>query len=293
MALERIERIDLDNYRAFDGEMSFRFVGPLTIIHGLNASGKSSVIRSIIDALTTDEGGQQCVEMNRRNNAGACSMVDLQFYSAGELFRIKKRFIPNHTATSEFFPWGNTRVNQPIFFGINATRCTLALSLPLTHFAKYRRGPNQHRGAICSTLLGDFISPAAIQEMQQLLSGWLVRIFPFEVGSRPVLDRTGRLTHLIRGDDANENVNRLSSGLIEGLRHLHRMAEAIVAANRCGFSRVVLFDDPIPNTNVLDEATGDRFMLLMSEVGDRENMQFIVTSNRCNPVGAATFIHLR
>jgi hypothetical protein len=31
---------------------------------------------------------------------------------------------------------------------------------------------------------------------------------------------------------------------------------------------------------------------LMSDEGGRENMQFIVTSSRRNPVGAASFIHL-
>jgi hypothetical protein len=221
--------------------------------------------------------------------AGIRSMVDLHFYSGGELFRIKKRFKPDHTATSEFFPLGVSRVNQPTFFGINATRCTLALSLPLTHFTEYRQGPNEQR-AICSTLLGEFISPAAIREIQQLLAGWIVRIFPFEVGSRPVLNRVGRLTHLTSQDAANQNIEMLAGGLREGLRHLYRMAEAIVAANRCGFSRVVLFDDPFLNR--IDEATSERIMLLMSDEGGRENMQFIVTSSRRNPVGAASFIHL-
>ncbi len=292
MALERIERIELDNYRAFEGGMSFRFVGPLTIIHGSNASGKSSLIRSIIDALTTDERGQHCVDMNRRNLAGARSMVDLQFYSGGELFRIKKRFMPDHTATSEFFPWGVTRVNQPTFSGINATRCALALSLPFTHFTNFQRGggqPDEPR-AICCTLLGEFISPAAIREMQQLLAGWIVQIFPFEVESRPVLNTVGRLTHLTQANGPNQRIDTFGAGLKAGLHHLHRMAESIVAANRCGFSRVVLFDDPF--LYQLDQETSERILLLMGEVGGRENMQFIVTSNHRNPAGAGSFIHL-
>ena len=280
MALQRIDRMRLSDYRAFEAELCFDFTGGLTIIHGPNGSGKTSVLRAIRDALTTDERDGEVYRIRSGGLPGQDAVIDLEFTAGDEGLRIRKRFTEQPAATSELFEGGEFLNHTPLLSGINATRAVLALVLPLAYYDPFRREE-------LNSPLSGYLSAAAIRDMQMHLDRWLMEI-PDHIG-RVTLDRAGSMTTFTDRDGRETRIELLSGGRQALFRRLHWMAEAVVAADRGAAGSVILMD-------VIDhmsrQQTEDRIAAVMMAIAEDSNIQFIVTSNRPFPTGASSLIDL-
>lgn len=189
-----LQRIKLEQFRLVTGSMEITGLAPgLTILHGPQESGKSTIATAIRAAFLERCGSSVHTDFQPKGDSGAAPTVELDFEFQGVAHVLKKTFVKrtrcdlaigntlldstnaeDHLADLFGFEFAPTRKNRPEYMGIPGLLWVEQghhlVADPITYGATHIRGSLQRELAELTSSTGDALIERIAHERGELLT---------------------------------------------------------------------------------------------------------------------------